>query len=253
MAARIQTTEDIRQLGTILGVWAHPDDESFLAAGLLAAAVRNGQTVVCVTATKGEAGVQDAAKWPPETLGETRAAEMQATLEILGIRHHQWLDYPDGGCAAAATEQAVAKLAPVLARYRPDTIITFGPDGLTGHHDHCTVSRWATLAAAQQQPPPRIFHAVHTPEQYEQHLKAADAKLNMYFNIDQPPLVPLEACAIAYDLPRDILSLKHRALLAMPSQYEQLHKVLLPRQFYAAFAAEYFVEATPARVVASSH
>src|ERR671922_141060 len=38
-------------LGTILGVWAHPDDEAYLSAGLMARAVRNGSRVVCVTAT----------------------------------------------------------------------------------------------------------------------------------------------------------------------------------------------------------
>ncbi len=29
----------IPDLGTILGVWAHPDDETYLAGGMLAAAV----------------------------------------------------------------------------------------------------------------------------------------------------------------------------------------------------------------------
>ena len=30
------------ELGTILGVWAHPDDETYLSAGLMADAVDHG-------------------------------------------------------------------------------------------------------------------------------------------------------------------------------------------------------------------
>ena len=37
-------------------VWAHPDDETYLAGGLSAALTDAGQRVVCVTATRGEAG-----------------------------------------------------------------------------------------------------------------------------------------------------------------------------------------------------
>jgi hypothetical protein len=29
---------DAARLGTVLGIWAHPDDEAFLSAGLMAAA-----------------------------------------------------------------------------------------------------------------------------------------------------------------------------------------------------------------------
>ena len=41
-------------LGTVLSVWAHPDDESYCCAGLMADAVAHGQRVTCVTATRGE-------------------------------------------------------------------------------------------------------------------------------------------------------------------------------------------------------
>jgi LmbE family N-acetylglucosaminyl deacetylase len=41
----------VAPLGTILNVWAHPDDASYPAAGVMAAAVENGQRVICSTAT----------------------------------------------------------------------------------------------------------------------------------------------------------------------------------------------------------
>ena len=73
----IKTTDDIKHLGTILFVAAHPDDETFNAGGILAAAARNGQTVIVVTATKGEGGVQDESRWPADSLGDIRAKELK--------------------------------------------------------------------------------------------------------------------------------------------------------------------------------
>ena len=81
-----------------MSVWAHPDDESFLAAGVLAAAVRNGQSVICVTATRGEEGFQNTDKWPADKLSDIRTAELEAALKILGIHEHHWLNYRDGRC-----------------------------------------------------------------------------------------------------------------------------------------------------------
>ena len=58
------------ELGTILGVWAHPDDEAYLSAGLMARAVRNGSRVVCDTATRGEGESMDEERWPSDRMGE---------------------------------------------------------------------------------------------------------------------------------------------------------------------------------------
>ena len=43
-------------LGTVMTIWAHPDDETYLVGGLAAALTDAGHRVVCVTATRGEAG-----------------------------------------------------------------------------------------------------------------------------------------------------------------------------------------------------
>ena len=60
-----------------MGVWAHPDDETYSMAGIMATAVKNGQQVICVTATRGEAGVQDHLRWPAHKLAEDRTAPSQ--------------------------------------------------------------------------------------------------------------------------------------------------------------------------------
>jgi LmbE family N-acetylglucosaminyl deacetylase len=55
--------EVVAGLGTIVGVWAHPDDEAYLSGGLMAAAGDAGSRVVCVTATRGERGTPDPEAW----------------------------------------------------------------------------------------------------------------------------------------------------------------------------------------------
>ena len=40
----------------LLGIWAHPDDEAYLSAGLMARVVAAGGSVTVLTATRGEKG-----------------------------------------------------------------------------------------------------------------------------------------------------------------------------------------------------
>ena len=137
---------DFASLGTILGVWAHPDDEAYLSAALMAQAVRAGSRVMCVTATRGEAGSQDELRWPPEKMAEIREAELMATLRVLGVTEHRWLDYIDGTCAEVDEDEATAKVAAIFDEVQPDSVLCFGPDCQTGHPDHIATHRWTTRA-----------------------------------------------------------------------------------------------------------
>jgi LmbE family N-acetylglucosaminyl deacetylase len=235
------TSDELKKLGTIMGIWAHPDDETFMSGGLMAAAVKNGQTVVCATATRGEAGVQDPLRWPAETLGATRAIELIDAFHILGVTHHHWLHYRDGFCKQVPVSEAVANLMIVVEKYQPDTIITFADDGLTGHEDHKAVSLWSYALASKSKKPMKILHAVHSEEQYESHMKELDEKLNIYFNVDKPNLLPRVECDIVLDLTEDLLQKKTAALRAMPSQYAMWQKAF-PFEFIAqAFASESYI------------
>ena len=148
-------------LGTVLSVWAHPDDETYLCGGVMAAAVRRGNRVVCVTATRGELGSTDEERWPPgPALAEVRTRELAASLAELGITEHVWLDYPDGGCADADADEAVARLRAIVDDVAPDTVLTFGPDGMTGHSDHITVGQWITEAVRGSAT--RVHYATYT-------------------------------------------------------------------------------------------
>jgi LmbE family N-acetylglucosaminyl deacetylase len=109
--------------------------------------------VVCVTATRGEAGGSSPG------LAETRTAELEAALKLLGVEEHHWLDYPDGDCASVDDDEAAARIGAVVDEVRPDTVVTFGPDGFTGHPDHRAVSRWVDLVLAGREDV-RLLHAV---------------------------------------------------------------------------------------------
>lgn len=238
---RVVDVDDIRKLGTILCVWAHPDDESFCCAGIMAAAIQNGQKVACITATKGEAGVQDESRWPAAQLGEIRANELTAACKILGLTEHHWLGYSDGGCAAVPDTEGAAKVREFIDMYHPSTILTFGPDGLTGHPDHQTVSRWASLAA--QGTEIKIYHIVENEAAYEKYLKDLDKQFNIYFMIDKPPVRKKENCDIAFCLTPELAEKKFNALSAMPSQTEGMMKAIDPATLGEIFECECYVAA----------
>ena len=240
----IKTTEDIKRLGTILCVGAHPDDETWIAGGILATAAKNGQKVVVITATKGEAGTTDQTRWPQHQLGNIRAQELHESLRILGVKKHGMLECLDGECDQADEQDMALQLAVVMHRERPDTILTFGPEGLTGHSDHAAVSRWCSKALQLVDGSPKIYHAIHTSEWYERVGRHMDAKANVFFNIQEPPFADEEDLAISFKLPAEISGKKLRALQAQPSQMESLLAKVEDGKLPAALAEEYFIQVT---------
>lgn len=153
----------VADLGTVLGVWAHPDDETYLSAGLMAAAADAGQRVVCVNATRGEHGTPDPVRWPPERLARTRDHEIVAAMAVLGVDGHRCLGLEDGTLPRLDRADGVSRVVEILEKVRPDTIVTFGPDGMTGHADHCTISAWTTAAWHATGAQARLLYATVTP------------------------------------------------------------------------------------------
>jgi LmbE family N-acetylglucosaminyl deacetylase len=231
------SASDPAKLGTILGVWAHPDDEAYLSAGIMAAAVDAGNRVVCVTATRGELGSLDPVRWPPETLAAFREAELDACLAVLKVREHIWLDYPDGGCDRVPVDEAVSRLAEIVADVRPDTVLTFGPDGMTWHADHIAVGLWTSAAVARAAAKSaRLLYATKTPEWGEAFLAAVQADQVMMAD-QQPPTTPASDLAFHVDLHGDALDRKYKALLCQRSQVESL-LAAMGEDVYRDFLAE---------------
>jgi LmbE family N-acetylglucosaminyl deacetylase len=232
-------------LGSILGVWAHPDDEAYLSAGLMARAVDAGRRVVCVTATAGEAGFPDDDRRSEEARMAVRRAEMAASLAEIGVREHHWLGYRDGGCADISDVEAVEAICEIAAGAQPDTLLTFGPAGMTGHSDHVAVCRWSTLACQRLSSPPRLLYATKSPEWTQQFFRQAAPSDIMMVDDMTPEAVPTSDMAVWLDCDDDLLDRKVRALRAQQSQIEPLISSYGMEWFRYFAKDEYFRERRP--------
>jgi LmbE family N-acetylglucosaminyl deacetylase len=229
----------VNALGTILGVWAHPDDETYLSAGLMARAVQAGDRVVCVTATRGEAGSTDEVRWPPSELAAVRTEELALALAELGVTEHIWLDYPDGGCEDIDADEAAARIAAIIEEVRPDTILTFGPDGMTGHHDHRTVCEWTTRAVERLGLPPGTLHyATNSPDWMETSFRMWH-QLGAWME-GEPPVTERADMSIDITMDDDLLDQKIRAINAQVSQSEPLIAAVGAEKWRSEMRAESF-------------
>jgi LmbE family N-acetylglucosaminyl deacetylase len=122
---------------TLVAVFAHPDDER-MAGPILARYAREGHRVHLIVATDGSKGVTKHAGIPAgDSLVAIRKAETECAVRELGIEPPIFLGLDDGGLASfAALARLRSELKRVLAELRPDALITFGPEGGTGHPDH---------------------------------------------------------------------------------------------------------------------
>ena len=132
----------------LMGILAHPDDESLGIGGTLAKYAGEGVETYLVTATRGERGRfgESGAKPPPDVVGRAREAELREAARVLGVHEVNFLDYCDGKLDQVKVTEAVARIAAHLRRVQPHVVITFGPEGAYGHPDHIAISQLATAA-----------------------------------------------------------------------------------------------------------
>jgi LmbE family N-acetylglucosaminyl deacetylase len=235
-------------LGTILSVWAHPDDESYLAAGVMAAATDRGQRVVCVSATAGERGTADPVTWPPDRLARVRRWEATAAMAVLGVTEHHILGLPDGALTDH-DQQGRSLVGRLLDEIQPDTILTFGPDGMTFHPDHIAVHRWVTDGWRQRGRPSRLLYATTTVEHLTQFGELYE-EWDMYMTDERPSGVPTDQLAVHARLDGWQLDRKLTALAAMATQTSSLIAKLGPAIYATQVAEEAFIDAPRPRPVA---
>lgn len=228
------------ELGTILSVWAHPDDETYLAGGTMALAAANRQRVVCVSATYGEHGTDDPVTWPPDRLRRIRRWEAAAAMAVLGVTEHRWLGYTDGSLADLDPGSPVERLRQLIAEVRPDTILTFGPDGTTFHPDHQTVSTWVDRAWQAAGRPGRLLQAAVTDEHLREWADRYE-KWGIYMTEERPVGVPADRLAWHVELSEVQLDQKIAALCAMHTQTAPSVAALGPDEFRSVNATESFI------------
>lgn len=80
----------------LMCVVAHPDDECFAFGGALALAAARGIETYVLCLTDGQAATARGAAENGEQLGRIRREEFAASCKVLGVTHHELLDYQDG-------------------------------------------------------------------------------------------------------------------------------------------------------------
>lgn len=134
-------------LPTLLAVFAHPDDETFRPGGTLALLAQRGARVQVLTATRGGAGSRgDPPLCSPEELPALRERELRCACTALGLEPPFLLDYQDGRLSEMDPETIVTEILAVVNEVHPQVILTFGPDGISGHPDHVSIGRIAAEA-----------------------------------------------------------------------------------------------------------
>ncbi len=158
---------------SILGVYAHPDDEQGVS-GLLHKYARAGVETTLIIGTRGEVGeIAPGVDATPATLGQVRENEMRCAAKKIGIQHLHFLDYRDSGMMGtpenadtrnlwqADTFQVAEKIVRLIRQHQPQVILTFDAHGGYGHPDHLKIHQ-ATLVA---------YFVAGDPRAYPEHLK----------------------------------------------------------------------------------
>ena len=131
----------------LLGIFAHPDDETFSAGGTLAKYAAGGAEAMVVSFTRGEAGqIRNAREATRRTLGQVRELELRDACLKLGVRNVTCLDYPDGALAELASSTIVGEIVGLIRSFRPDIVFTMGDEGELAHPDHSAVSEAVIVA-----------------------------------------------------------------------------------------------------------
>lgn len=229
------------QLGTILSIWAHPDDETYLAGGTMSAARDRGQRVVCASATAGEHGTTDPATWPPSRLATVRRWEAAASMAVLGVDEHR-IDHFVDGSLADRHEEGVSWAGRLLDEVCPDTILTFGPDGMTFHPDHIAVHRWVTEAWEQRGRRSRLLYATPTEDQLARFGRLYE-EWDVYMTDERPRGATPADLAALVRLRGPELDRKVAALRAMATQTSALTATIDPAVYAALVAEEAFIDA----------
>jgi len=132
----------------LMAILAHPDDESLGFGGTLAKYAAEGIHVALVTATRGERGWRGEPDADPglTAIGQIRETELRSAATALGIDRLTFLDQIDGELAQAESGPVLARIVAEIRAFRPQVVVTFGPDGAYGHPDHIAISQLATSA-----------------------------------------------------------------------------------------------------------
>jgi LmbE family N-acetylglucosaminyl deacetylase len=234
----------------LLGVFAHPDDDVYTLGATLIAHRDDLETTLAF-ATSGEAGpITDPKAVAREELGAVREQEQRAAMEALGVARStdsRFLRLPDYYLPDVPFEDFVRQITDLLLEVRPDVVVTFGPDGMTSHHDHIRVGE-ATTAAFDRLAPDdaasSLFHVALPRADIDRFYAGLDeagyGDEGELFNVAG---VPDDRIAVRFDA-RPYLPTKLEAILAHRTQLCEWERIPEPLR-WIYLNEEAFVQARP--------
>jgi LmbE family N-acetylglucosaminyl deacetylase len=244
-----------------MAVHAHPDDEAISTGGILARYSDEGVRTVLVTCTNGELGDAPGGIKPGDAghhedeIVTLRLAELRKSCEVLGIEHLELLGYHDSGMMGwpsnddprafwhADVNEAAAKLAALMERYRPQVVVTYDENGFYGHPDHIQANRVTLAAAATTGIPQKLYYpAVSKGMIAELGKKLAERGIDPFFGDEEPDfLVPTEVITTVVDV-APFADRKFDSLSAHASQGENIPFLSMGRElFKEIFSFETFI------------
>lgn len=159
---------------TLMAVHAHPDDEAS-GGGILASYADQGIQTVVVTCTNGEFGDAPGGIKPGQdghdtvTVARLRLAELDESARILQVGALETLGYHDSGMPEwdyksmpdafcnVPLETVAGRIGELIAKYRPQVLVTYDDAGAYQHPDHVHASRSAQAAAAATGIPAKVY------------------------------------------------------------------------------------------------
>ena len=154
----------------LLVVLAHPDDETVMA-GTIARYSSEGMRITLICTTNGGGGTAPEGV-SHEDLCQTRKRELRAACEVLGVSRlelfedrHAFPYHLDRKNYHSVVDQHRMWLGEILEEERPDVVVTFGPEGITGHQSHIMVGNLTTDAVCQCSFSPTLYYMALSPMQ----------------------------------------------------------------------------------------
>jgi LmbE family N-acetylglucosaminyl deacetylase len=246
----------------LVGVFAHPDDDVYSIGGSLLLHAGEVEPTL-IFATSGGAGpISDAPGVTRETLATVREGEQRACMEVIGFpdARVEWFRHPDYYLPDVPQETLAGEIRKVLEEVQPHVVVTFGPDGLTSHHDHIYVGKVATEVfhdLRQSASDPAAFQLLY-------HIALARSDVDHFYSVVQEggfqygeegalfdiTAVPDDHIAIKADI-RSVADRKREGILAHRTQLIEWERIPGPlRGIY--LENECFAQAHPVREPGSS-
>ncbi|GAB3876766.1 hypothetical protein GCM10029964_024420 [Kibdelosporangium lantanae] len=238
----------------LMAIYAHPDDESTCAGGVLARAADAGVPVVVVTCTDGEFGDGPDGLKPGEpghdlrAVAATRRRELDAACAVLGVGTVERLGFHDSGMRLwerlagvqvfgdVPVATVAERIGELLDRHQPNVVLTHNPTATHEHRDHVHTARAVARAVAGR--PVTLYFSAHGTRHW-QALAAAGIRRP---SLDWAILDQIEAAVTTRVAVADTVDRKRAALFSHVSQLSSSLAAQLPAADYAAvFGVESFI------------